>query len=519
MLTPLRHSARLLQIATVLARHDALFVLKETRVAPFMAGITRLVRRPHKGLRKGQRLANALTELGPSFIKLGQALSTRSDLIGEEMARDLSNLQDKIPPFSTEKAKEIIQQDFGIPADVLFARFDAQPVAAASIAQVHYATTQEGKDVAVKILRPGIHKAFARDVDLFAWLAGLMERRLPSTRRLKPREMVRTLTETVALELDMRYEAAAAAELKENTMLDEGFYVPQIDWNLTSERVLTSERIYGIPVSDMEGLKDAGHDFDLIVTYAAQAFFNQVFRDGYFHADPHPGNVFILPDNSIAVVDFGIMGRMARKDRMFLAEVLHGFLIGDYERVAEIHFRSGIVPPHKSKEHFAQACRAVAGPIIDKPLNEISVARLLSQLFAISSQFEMQLQPQLLLLQKTMMLTEGVGRKFKPDINMWKLAEPLIRDWAEQNLSPKAEAAFAIKQTARKLRRLPEVLDTIEAAAKNIAHVESDTFHTSARPAQNEWWHPVFLMVLTAAITAFVMWHMQKHALYAAISI
>lgn len=469
MLTPLRHTARLLQIATVLARHDALFALEQTRVAPLVAGFSRLLRRADRGKRPGERLAEALTELGPSFIKLGQALSTRSDLIGEEMATDLAGLQDKLSPFPTRKARAILAEDFGVEVAELFADFEDEPVAAASIAQVHYATTRDGRDVAVKILRPGVDKAFRRDIDLFFWLAGLMERRVPKMRRMQPREMVRTLADSVALELDLRYEAAAAAELKENTKEDEGFYVPEIDWNLTSGRVLTMERLRGVPVSDMEALRQGGYDFDKITANAARAFFTQVFRDGFFHADPHPGNLFILPDNTIAVVDFGIMGRMARKDRIFLAEVLHGFLVGDYQRVAEIHFRYGIVPSHKSCEHFAMACRAIAGPIMNKPLGEVSVARLLSQLFAVSEQFEMQLQPQLLLLQKTMMLTEGVGRTFSPDVNMWKLAEPMITDWAKKNLTPRAEIKHALQQTALRLRHLPEVLDTLEAALENIA--------------------------------------------------
>lgn len=469
MLTPFRHTTRLLHIAFVLARHDALFVLEETRVAPLIAGFTRLVRKPHKGQRKGERLAAALTELGPSFIKLGQALSTRSDLVGDEMAQDLASLQDRIPPFPTRIAKATIEEAFGATIESLFTHFDDTPIAAASIAQVHYATTKDGREVAVKILRPGIEQAFQRDIDLFHWLARLLEKNRPAARRMKPREMVATLAESVALELDLRYEAAACAELKENTKDDAGFYVPAVDWNLTSGRVLTSERIYGVPASDVETLRREGYDFDKIVENAARTFFHQVFRDGFFHADPHPGNVFILKDNSIAVVDFGIMGRMARKDRIFLAEVLHGFMVGDYQRVAEVHFSSGIVPPHKSKEHFAMACRAIASPILNKPLNEISVARLLAQLFAVSAQFEMQLQPQLLLLQKTMMLTEGVGRSFKPDANMWKLAEPYIADWAKKNLSARAEVKYALRQTAKRLRHLPEVLDTLEAALENLA--------------------------------------------------
>jgi ubiquinone biosynthesis protein len=280
--------------------------------------------------------------------------------------------------------------------------------------------------------------------------------------------MVRTLTNAVTLELDLRYEAAAAEELRQNMKDERGVFIPAIDWNRTAERVLTLERVHGVPVSDVETLRREGYDFHRIVQSAATLFFTQVFRDGVFHADPHPGNVFILPDHTIALVDFGIIGRLERKDRLFLAEVLRGFLFGDYARVAEVHFERGIVPPHQSREQFAQACRAIAGPIVNRPLHEISIARLLAQLFSVAERFEMQLQPQLLLLQKTMMLTEGVGRMLLPETNMWKLAEPFITEWAEKNLSLRAELRYAARQTAERLRRLPELMDRLEKALDSV---------------------------------------------------
>ncbi len=504
-----RNTFRLLRIATVLARHDALFSLEETRVAPVITTITRLIRRRNKELRKGQRLANALTELGPSFIKLGQALSTRSDFIGDDIARDLTELQDNIPPFPTAQARRIIEESLGEPVETLFEHFEDTPVAAASIAQVYFAKTRDGKDVAVKILRPDIHKAFERDLDLFYWIAELIERRLPSYRRMKPQEMVHTLGESVAFELDLRYEAAAAVELKKNTRDDKGFYVPTIYWEYTSEYVLTLERIYGIPVSNLELLRKEGYDFGTIAYNAASTFFNQVFRDGFFHADPHPGNVFILHDHTIAVVDFGIMGRLERKDRIFLAEVLYGFLTEDYERVARVHKASGIVPPHKSEEHFALACRAIAKPILDKPLNEISVARLLGQLFQISETFEMQLQPQLLLLQKTMMLTEGVGRSFKPDMNMWKMVEPLIKDWAKENLSARAQMKHTVEETAQRLRKLPEILDKAERTLNRLAEMPEKTeedVKQSARMEESHLVSGILIATLAAVVSGFSVW-------------
>lgn len=506
MLTSVKHTLRLMQIAYVLARNDALFALQETRVAPLVGMLSCVLRRRRTGLRQGERLARALTELGPSFIKLGQALSTRPDLIGDEIATDLAGLQDNVPPFPFTQAKQILEEELGAPLNMFYAQFEETPVAAASIAQVHYAVTHTGQDVAVKILRPGIEQAFRRDLDLFFWLARLMERNLPGTRRLQPREMVRTLADSVTMELDLRYEAAAAAELKENTLHDEGFYVPAVQWPLSTGRVLTSERIFGVPVSDMETLRREGYDFDRIATLAARIFFNQVFRDGFFHADPHPGNVFILRDSTIAVVDFGIMGRMARRDRVFLAEILRGFLFGDYAKVAEIHVRYGIVPPHKSQEQFAQACRAIAGPIMNKPMGDISVAKLLAQLFAVSSQFEMRLQPQLLLLQKTMMLTEGVGRMFKPDMNMWKLAEPLIVDWAKENLSFRAEAAYSLEQTALRLRHLPEVLDKLEAALDRLAAAPTPTAPPSGVSLRSGIVAALGLMLASALATTLILW-------------
>lgn len=468
MLRSLRNLYQLLRIAYVMARHDALFSLEATRVAPFITLLVRIIRKPTT-LRRGQRLANALTELGPSFIKLGQALSTRSDLVGEDIARDLTFLQDKLQPFPSTIARKIIEESFGQKVTDLFSEFENTPVAAASIAQVHFARTKNGEEVAVKILRPDVEMLMRRDLELFYWLASLMERALPGYRRLKPREVVRTFEEAIAFELDLRYEASAAVELKENTKNDEGFYVPTIIWPLTNQHVLTSERIYGIPVHDVERLKAGGYDLVQITENAANAFFNQVFRDGFFHADLHPGNVFVLDDNRIAVVDFGIMGRLDRKNRIFLAEILRGFLFEDYRRIAEIHFEAHIIPPHKSVEQFAQACRAIAKPLLDKPLNEISVANLLGQLFQVSETFEMQLQPQFLLLQKTMMLAEGVGRMLNPTVNMWKLAEPMISDWVQANLTRPAMIRHTARETFIRMQQLPEVLDKFERTLSILA--------------------------------------------------
>ncbi len=511
MFRAIRHIIQLCRIAYVLAKHDALFCLEETRVAPAITFVVKLVRKPTK-LPRGKRLANALKELGPSFIKLGQVLSTRSDLVGDDIARDLSELQDKLPPFPSRIARAIIEQSFGMSVQQLFAEFEDEPVAAASIAQVHFARTKQGEEVAVKILRPNVAAIMQRDIDLFYWLASLAERGLPGTRRLKPREVVHTFEDALAFELDLRYEASAAVELKQNTKNDEGFYVPTIYWHLTRQNVLTSERIYGVPVNDVAMLMSGGYDLPLITQYAANAFFNQVFRDGFFHADLHPGNIFVLEDNRIAVVDFGIMGRLDRKNRIFLAEILRGFLFEDYQRIAEIHFEAHIVPHYKSKEQFAQACRVVAKPLLDKPLNEISVGGLLGQLFQMSETFEMQLQPQFLLLQKTMMLSEGVGRMLNPQVNMWKLAEPMIQKWASENLSQRAILAHTLKETASRLQQLPDVLDkfdrTLSVLSQGTFSLSPQTLRELQRKSNRNSFLIIFTILLIFLLFAdrWMMW-------------
>jgi ubiquinone biosynthesis protein len=444
------------------------------RVSQFFAR-----RRHSAGLRGGQRLAAAFNELGPSFVKLGQLLSTRADLLGEEMAIDLASLQDRLPPFPGQVARALIETEFARPIDTLFTSFDEVAVAAASIAQVHFARTTDGQEVAVKILRPGIAEAFTGDLKLFLWLAGLGERLQPALRRLKPVEVVQTLAEVVRIEMDLRMEAAAAAELAENFAGDPDFHIPCVDWLRTGRTVLTLERINGIRIDDHAALLAAGHRIEDLLAKAAAAFFNQVFRDGFFHADLHPGNMFVDPNGAIAVVDFGIMGRLDRATRFFLADMLIGFLSGDYRRVAEVHFAAGYVPPRRSVDAFTQACRSIGQPILGKPLQEISVARLLAQLFEITEQFEMETQPQLLLLQKTMVVIEGVGRRLDPEINIWALARPLIEGWMRDNRGPEARVRLGMETLADLIERVPPLVRSLETLVTDwsregvILHVES----------------------------------------------
>jgi len=458
----IRHILRLLSIARTLARHDALFILERLKLAPGLIFLAKMVSSRKAPGRPGERLARAFVDLGPSFIKVGQMLSTRSDLLGEEMAADLSHLQDKLPPFSTAQARATVEAEFGQPLADLFQHFDDEPVAAASIAQVHFAVTADGKDVAVKVLRPNIEEAFSADLDLFFWAARLLQRTRPDLKRLKPVLTVKTLARAVEMEMDLRFEAAAADELRENFKDQNDIFIPKIDWRRTGQRVLTTERVYGIPFSDVEAMKTAGHDPFEVLKKTSISFFYQAFRDGFFHGDMHPGNLFVLPDGTIGLVDFGIMGRLDRATRKHLAELLLGFLTRDFRRTAQAHFDAGWIPAHQSVDEFTQACRSIAEPILDRPQNEISIARLLGQLFQITETFEMEAQPQLLLLQKTMLVAEGMGRSLAPEANMWLIARPLIEDWMRANLGPEARIKDAAEQTLAALKKLPAVIHGLE---------------------------------------------------------
>ncbi|MGH6719852.1 MAG: AarF/UbiB family protein, partial [Alphaproteobacteria bacterium] len=397
----------------------------------------------------------------------------RPDLVGEAMADDLAQLQDRMDPFPGRAARAAIAADLGKPVESLFAAFDDDAIAAASIAQVHLATTAEGREVAVKVLRPGIEAAFERDLDLFAWLARLAPRLDPGLARLKPAETVATLALTVRQEMDLRMEAAAAAELAENFAGEEGFRVPAVDWARTGRRVLTLERIGGIPIDEREALIAAGHEPRAVLAKAAEALFKQAFRDGFFHADLHPGNLFVAADGNLVAVDFGIMGRLDWATRGHLADILIGFLARDYRRVAEAHFAAGYVPAGRSTEAFRQACRAIGEPILGLPLSEISIARLLGQLFRVSQMFGMETQPQLLLLQKTMVVAEGVGRRLDPEVNMWELARPLIEAWVAEHRGPEGRLREAVDEGLATMARVPRLLAEAEAALAQLKRAGS----------------------------------------------
>ena len=506
-------------IARTLARYDALFPAEWLPATGGLVFAARLLSgfrtaRDVRGLRPGERLARALQALGPSFIKFGQMLSTRSDLVGETIADDLSSLQDRLPPFSSAEAHAAIEAEFELSVDELFETFEDKPIAAASIAQVHVATilqdaesaTESGTDpaetttVAVKILRPGIEDAIARDLDLFRWIADLAERSQPRLRRLKPIAAVETFADSLRWEMDLRMEGAAASELHGNFTEDPMYVVPEVNWERTGQRVLTTQWIDGIPIHDVDDLVAAGHDLEAVVTKASESFFLQVFRDGFFHADMHPGNAFVSADGALCVVDFGIMGRIDRPTRYFLADMLLGFITRDYARVADVHFQAGYIPANTDREVFQQAIRAIGEPIFDRPPNEISIARLLAQLFQVSERFNMEAQPQLLLLQKTMLIAEGVGRRLAPELNMWQLALPLIEDWMRENRGPEARLAEITANTILAVQRLPDAVEAVERAATTIT---DGRLSLDLRNASSPKW-PLWLAIGVTAVLAVI---------------
>lgn len=500
------HLWRLLKWGRTLARHGALQGIERDAATP--APVRRLVRIARFGARipATPQYADALVAIGPAAVKLGQALSTRPDLVGKEAAENLSQLQDDLPPAAFPAIRRTIERSFNAPLESLFSKFDETPVGAASIAQVHRAVTSEGRDVAVKVLRPGIEEEFAEAIETYEWAAAQIESMSDEVERLRPRLVVAQFRQWTSRELDLQREAASASELKENMIAEPGYYVPEIDWRRTARRVLTLDWVDGIKLNDRDALTKAGQDCKALAQTLVRSFLRQAVVDGFFHADLHHGNLFALPDGRIAAIDFGIMGRIDRRARVWLAEILYGLITGDYRRVAEIHFEAQYVPAHHSVEEFATALRAAGEPIRGLPVKDISVGRMLESLFSITRDFDMPTQPHLLLLQKTIVMNEGVASALDPDINMWETSEPFLKEWIRSELGPEAYYADRIIELVRAVKKLPELIQRLDEyyPAKGAAPPPPPLPEIQVIK-ERDWWGYVLAGIIGAAVGALLL--------------
>ncbi|NNC73237.1 MAG: 2-polyprenylphenol 6-hydroxylase [Sphingomonadaceae bacterium] len=467
MTRPATHIWRLLKWGRTLARHGALRGIERDSVTP--KPVKRLARIARFGARvpKEPAYADALQSIGPAAIKLGQTLATRPDLVGDHAAHDLLRLQDRLPPVPFAQIREALEASFDRPLDELFESIEEEPIGAASIAQVHRAVTSEGNTVALKVLRPGIEHEFAKAIETYEWAAAQVEAMGGELARLRPRLTIETFKRWTARELDLRREAASASELAQGMEAEPDFVIPDIDWKRTAGRAMTLQWVGGIKMSDHDAIDAAGHDRKAIACTLVRAFLRQAISEGFFHADLHQGNLFVLPDGKIAAIDFGIMGRIDRRARLWLAEILYGLITGNYRRVAEIHFEAGYVPPHHNMAEFETALRAVGEPIRGLPVKDISIGQMLDGLFSITRDFEMPTQPHLLLLQKTMVMVEGVATSLDPDINMWETSKPYVGEWLRGELGPEAAMADRLREDIETLARLPALVRRLEAELPN----------------------------------------------------
>ena len=520
MISAPAHLLRLARAGFVFAR-EGVFSIVDPAMAPVGARpllrMARLLERRTTGPAE-TRLSTALTRLGPSYVKLGQFLATRPDVVGAALARDLESLQDRMPPFPQAEAEAALTASFDKPVTAIFASF-GPPVAAASIAQVHRATVVAGgstRDVAVKILRPGVERRFHADLAAFTFAAQHAENISAEARRLRLVEVVDTLRRTVLLEMDFRLEAAALSEMGENTKADPEFRVPEVDWDRTSKDVLTLAWIDATPLSDRARLQAKGFDLPQLARALIQTFLRHALRDGFFHADMHPGNLFVDDEGRLIAVDFGIMGRLGIKERLFLAEILHGFITRDYHRTAEVHFEAGYVPPRHSIEDFAQAIRAIGEPIHNRTAEDISMARLLALLFEVTGLFDMRTRPELLLLQKTMVVVEGVARSLDPKLDMWRTAEPVVREWMERHLGAAGKlesAALGAAELGRFVGNAPgllsrgaRVLDQLDEMTRDGLVLSPQTIaELDKTEARRSRWIVAALWIIAALLLWFAL--------------
>jgi ubiquinone biosynthesis protein len=520
VISAVSHLFRLARVGYVCAREGVFGLIDPTQLPPHLRLAWRLARliERHSAADAKHRLSTTITALGPTYVKLGQFLATRPDVVGPALARDLESLQDRMPPFSQEEAENAVAAALDKKLSDVFVAF-GPPVAAASIAQVHRGeieTPTGRRAVAVKILRPGIERRFKVDLAAFEFVARNAEVLSAEARRLRLVEVVDTLVRSVAMEMDLRLEAAALSEMAENTRDDPDFRVPAVDWDLTARNVLTMEWIDGTPLSDRAALLARGLDLPKLGRAVIQSFLRHALRDGYFHADMHPGNLFVDPEGRLVAVDFGIMGRLGPKERRFLAEILLGFITRDYHRTAEVHFEAGYVPPQHSVESFAQAIRAIGEPIHNRTAEDISMAKLLTLLFEVTGLFDMRTRPELLLLQKTMVVVEGVARALDPRLDIWTTAEPVAREWILRNLGPAGRiesAARGAGEIGHALARIPGLLqralriaEQIDLATREGVTLSPQTVAAMAdAERRRQRWQTIALWVIAALLAWLVL--------------
>ncbi len=460
----------------------------------------------------GERIRLALIELGPIFVKFGQAISTRRDLLPPDIAIELAKLQDRVPPFPAEEAVAMISDAYKRPVDDVFSRFDAEPLAAASIAQVHSAALQDGREVLVKILRPGVEEQIERDLDVLRMIAGLARRYWEHGERLKPLEVVAEYDRTVHDELDLMREAANTAQLKRNFDGSDMLYVPEVHWDYCRPEVLVQERIFGTPISDMEALREAGTNIQVLAENGVEIFFTQVFRHNFFHADMHPGNIFVIitdPERpKYAAVDFGIVGTLSPEDKRYLAENFLAFFDRDYHRIAKLHIDSGWVPAGTRVDQLESAVRTVCEPIFNKPLAEISFAQVLMRLFRVAQRFNVEIQPQMILLHKTLFNIEGLGRDLYPQLDLWKTAQPVLKRWMDDQVGPQAMIADFrehLPQVRHALRELPNALQNLSeqlADGDITVNIEAPELKAIERSLEKQRAQRFWLAAAVTTITA-----------------
>ena len=479
-------------------------VLDAFEAGPVLRGVARAFAWPFKwlGYRGDPDLppaTRALTALGPAYIKFGQLLSTRPDVVGDELAVQLRVLQDKLSPFPTDVAKLEVERELGMPIGQMFSSFSA-PVAAASLAQVHKAVLADtGEEVAVKVLRPGIEKAFRKDIDAFYFAARMIELLSPASRRLRPMDVITHFEGVVLGELDLRLESSAAAEFAANTAKDAGFQVPKIKWSLSARRVMTLEWAEGIGAADVAAIDAAGHDRRALAARVLQLFLSHALRDGFFHGDMHQGNLKIAANGDIIAYDFGIMGRIDEYTRRVYAEILFGFIRRDFKRVAEVHFEAGYVPADRDVDEFARALRAVGEPIFGMDASRISMGRLLAYLFEVTERFGMETRTELILLQRTMVVVEGVARTLDPHINIWDVAKPIVEDYIKTSIGPVAllrDLAKTVRVLARFGPRLPGLAEAALIRTTNPAPV----------PQRRMLWPALGFMALGGTLAMAALW-------------